>query len=683
MINAVNITSLYVSQKSGNDDNMGFFPYDKKLQGPLKSIEKAIERIADIRRSGAYQPIRIVLLDDIYFVKKPIVIDENVFAVTITSNCNTIISGGFQIKGFRNDVFNGQKCLSADVPVIKNDGIWFTDLYVDGKRADFTSYPREGLLKPESVENPSTELMASSKWFIADKKDVEVFKNFRNFNDCFISYNHYWVDEHSPIESYDLESGKIVFKYPSRFTIELTNAPAALEYKIENVAEAFQNKNEWYLDRETSKVYYIPRNDRQTAENISVFAPLTNKLFIIKGTKEKTVDNITLSGLTLMCTKGDYRSMIKRLLPDTGEYIMTETDEGLASDPQSVCFAHGSIEFYYAHGCAIENCTLKNLGVHAVTVNNGCSGIRIFGNKISDIGAGGIKINGGVYGCEDNEKTYRNTISQNVITDCGNRYFAACGILIMHSFENTVANNEISYLYYSGVSVGWVWGYKNSISRDNIIENNHIHHLGLGKLSDMGGIYLLGKQKGTIVRNNLIHDVISSHYGGWAIYTDEGSSYITVENNVCYNLTNNCYHQHYGSMNTIRNNIFVKSGGSPVNASKSEMHTGIILENNIIVSEKDPSFLLGKDEWAGSIQIEGHMNLHYNINKEAVILKVGDKEYGLKEYQEIIGKEDGSIVADPMFADYKSNNFELSDNSPAFKLGFKKINMKNTGVTLK
>ena len=77
------------------------------------------------------------------------------------------------------------------------------------------------------------------------------------------------------------------------------------------------------------------------------------------------------------------------------------------------------------------------------------------------------------------------------------------------------------------------------------------------------------------------------------------------------------------------------------------------------------------------------MNLHYNINKEAVILKVGDKEYGLKEYQEIIGKEDGSIVADPMFADYKNNNFELSDNSPAFKLGFKKINMKNTGVTLK
>lgn len=683
MINALNLTALYVSQKNGSDDNMGFYPENVRLQGPLASMERAIEIIAEVRRIGAYQPIEIILLDDIYYTKKPIVIDESISAVTITSSCGTIISGGFKIENFKDDTFNGRKCFSAFVPEIERDGIWFTDLYVDNKRADFTSYPKEGFLKPESVENTSSVLHASSKWFIADKKDVGLFKGFKNLGDCFISYNHYWVDEHTPIESYDLETGKIVFKYSSRFTIELTHPASALEYKLENVAEAFENANEWYLDRETSKVYYIPRDEKQTAESIEAYAPLTDKLFVIKGKSDKTVDNIIISGVTLECTKGDYKSIYKND-SETGDFCVDESNpDGYASDCQSVCWAHGAIEFYYAHSCAIENCVLRNLGVHAVTVNKGSSKTRIFGNKIYDIGAGGIKINGGIYGCEKSDETYGSFISQNLITECGKRYFSACGVLIMHSYENTVANNEICNIYYSGVSVGWVWGYKESIARDNIIEYNHIHDIGLGKLSDMGGIYLLGKQKGTIVRNNIIHDITAKHYGAWAIYTDEGSSFITVENNICYKVTNNCYHQHYGSMNTIRNNIFAKSKLQPVNASKHEMHVGIILDKNIIVSDGTPSYYLGRDEWAGSVHIEGHQNLHFNMSGETAILENDGKNYNLEDYQNAFGKEDGSKVGNPMFADYENDDYTLLPNSPAFKIGFKKIDTENVGITLK
>ena len=44
------------------------------------------------------------------------------------------------------------------------------------------------------------------------------------------------------------------------------------------------------------------------------------------------------------------------------------------------------------------------------------------------------------------------------------------------------------------------------------------------------------------------------------------------------------------------------------------------------------------------------------------------------------GIEINSIVADPLFEDIANQNFELKAGSPAFKLGFKKIDMSKIGL---
>src|SRR5579875_487287 len=80
-----------------------------------------------------------------------------------------------------------------------------------------------------------------------------------------------------------------------------------------------------------------------------------------------------------------------------------------------------------------------------------------------------------------------------------------------------IAHNHIHDLFYSGISCGWVWGYAESVSHDNRIEYNHIHDIGQRLLSDMGGIYTLGVQPGTVLRGNLIYNVEKHNYGGWAI----------------------------------------------------------------------------------------------------------------------------------------------------------------------
>lgn len=666
MLNSSTVSSLYVSQAYGSDQWNGFYP-DKRedFSGPLASIEEALARVRDMRRFGAKQPVSIRIIDTEYFIAQPIVIDGGLSDVTILPYTSCAIIGGVKLTGFAKDYFNGAPCVSKDVSALLDNGLWFTDLYFDGGRAQFTRFPETGTLSPERVENESTQLKAGSKWFIAKRDDFANIMKFSNLRDAMVSYNHYWVDEHSPIEDFEEETGKITFQYPSTYTIELTHPASALRYYIENVPEMFGAPNQWYLDRETKKVYYIPGSD----EKITAYLPLANNIFIISGTADQKISGITIRNFTLRCTRGDK-------ICEKMEY---------ASVGQSVNNGFGVIEAAYTDHFTIENCKICNFGVHAIVLKNGCSNTLIQDNVISDGGAGGITVNGGAYGSPVAEHTYGCRIENNVIAHCGRRYLCGCGILIMHAYDSTIARNTIFDLYYSGISCGWVWGYGDSICRGNRIVQNHIYNIGQRKLSDMGGIYLLGKQQGTIVSGNRIHDVESLHYGGWGIYTDEGSSYITIEKNICYSVSCNCFHQHFGSMNTVRNNIFALAAEEPVKMCKVELHTGAIFEHNLLITDARPVYRLGyREEEAGAVYLmAANNNIVCDLSgAPATVLCINGRNYTLKEVQAQYGIEDNTKELDPQFADITSGNFSLPPASPVFQTGFEPIDTKHIGADI-
>jgi hypothetical protein len=131
--------------------------------------------------------------------------------------------------------------------------------------------------------------------------------------------------------------------------------------------------------------------------------------------------------------------------------------------------------------------------------------------------AGGFKVNGGTFADSPFLRTAKNEFKDNEIGYFGQKYPSAVGILLQQTEANHVAHNLIHNGFYTGISVGWVWSYKRSISRDNVIEFNHIHHIGQGLLSDMGGIYTLGVSPGTVLRNNLIHDVDANRIFGYVL----------------------------------------------------------------------------------------------------------------------------------------------------------------------
>ncbi|MBP3480959.1 MAG: right-handed parallel beta-helix repeat-containing protein [Clostridia bacterium] len=605
----------------------------------VAALERALDLVRDFRAAGEDRPITIVLTADLYLTH-PIELD--VAGITL-DGCGHRIAGGIKIENWQADTFNGVTCKSAKLP----SGDWsFTDLWVDGRRADSPRYPKEGYLEVLDTEiNHTGELLDSSKWFIADPTDLN---GLAGLEDAIVNYYHFWIDEHTPIQSYDPKTGKLVMKYASRFRINTEEGSAAqIRYYLTHLPATFGAENEWYLDRKAGKVYYVGKVQE-------ALAPTVPWLFRI------TADYVRILNAELTCTCGDYVSRVA-----AGHAGMEREEEcAFASDIQSVCWAPGAVIFENAAGGSLEGCRLHGVGIHGVEIKTGCRAIRIENNQITDLGAGGIKIFGGAYGAPAEQMTTHCTLRGNEIAHCGKRYAAGCGILANHTAYLEISENHIHHTDYSGISVGWVWGYSKSSTYCNRICRNHIHHIGMGRLSDMGGIYLLGRQPGTVVSGNRIHHVVCANYGGWGIYTDEGSSDIVLENNVVFQTKSTSFHQHYGRNNVVRNNIFVCGGDGAVDIKREEPHTTAVVEGNILVTDGIPTY----HESPGISTVQSRKNLLWDLCGEVRPAK----DCTMEEWQSQ-GKDTGSIIADPLFTDAEHFDFTLSPESPALELGFQPI----------
>ncbi|MFO0925536.1 MAG: right-handed parallel beta-helix repeat-containing protein [Gemmataceae bacterium] len=131
----------------------------------------------------------------------------------------------------------------------------------------------------------------------------------------------------------------------------------------------------------------------------------------------------------------------------------------------------------------------------------------------------------------------------------------AVGVWIGQSFKNRIAHNHIHDLYYTGVSIGWTWGYGKTLARDNVLEYNHIHDLGKGILSDMAGLYTLGMQPGTVVRRQCVprcQRVVLRRSGA----STSTRAALTSSPRTTWSIApvRGGFHRHYGRDNVVRSN---------------------------------------------------------------------------------------------------------------------------------
>jgi hypothetical protein len=339
--------------------------------------------------------------------------------------------------------------------------------------------------------------------------------------------------------------------------------------------------------------------------------------------------------------------------------------------------ASGAIVLTGAQNCVIEKCTLSHVGTYGIDLATACRDNRIEGCEFTDLGAGGVKIgtgwrrSGQGNQLEDPDVATRG----NIVRDCliahgGRLHPAAIGVWIGHSGYNTVEHNDIFDFYYTGISVGWVWGYAPSVAHHNTIAYNHIHHFGQGVLSDMGGIYTLGFAEGTVLHHNLIHDVDAFDYGGWGIYFDEGTTHILAENNIVYNTKTGGFHQHYGRENVIENNIFAFDQSNMIARTRNEEHITLFFQRNIVLIDHGDFF---GGNWEGHT-FSVNQNLYWDVRKKPKGMGPGTIAQWRKR-----GHDTTSIFADPRFVAPERGDFRLKPGSPAELIGFQPIDLFTVG----
>ncbi|MCE5248891.1 right-handed parallel beta-helix repeat-containing protein [bacterium] len=631
--------AFYVSP-TGNDGWSG------KKGKPFATIEKARDAVRALKAKGPLtKPVTVYIGGGVYTLSKPVVFTPEdsgtaEFLVTYAAvpGESPVVSGGKAITGWKK---GADSAWTAEIPEVKAGTWYFRQLFVNGKRCQRARTPDNGFFTADGEIS-----MEDQARFTFRNDDIK--PGWAESGDIEVIALQAWAEIRMPIRNIDVAKKIVTLSGKCR----PSNREKDARYWVENIREGLDQPGEWYLDRTAGVLSYIPRpgEDMTKAE---VIAPVAQELVRFEGKPETNsyVTNIAIRGITFCYTDWS--------LPAEGY-----SDVQAAYDIPAVITGNG------AQSVTIEGCAVRHVGNYAVEFARGCTKITITESELADLGAGGVKIGEPTNRENTAEQTFGNSVTDNHIHDIGEVYPAACGIMIFLSGGNLISHNHIHDTYYTGISNGWSWGYAETNAKENIIEFNHVHDIGRGMLSDMGGNYNLGVQPGSVIRNNLFHDITSYGYGGWGIYTDEGSSYILIENNIVYRTKSGGFHQHYGRENIVRNNIFANAVLGQIIRSRMEEHLSFTFERNIVYWGERP--LLGGN-WSDN-QYKLDYNLYYNTSGEPVMFK----DWTFEQWQKR-GQDVHSMIADPLFADPENGNFTLSSDSPAFKLGFKAIDMNTVG----
>lgn len=538
---------IYVSLL-GNDENSG------TEEAPFKTIKRARDEVRAIN-SNMSGDIYINIAAGEYFMDETLDLNEqdsgtNGFKIIYQGIADgdgnkPVISGGV-------DISKGWEIYDESKSIYKHENIdWeFRQLYTNNDRAIRARVPN--LLNKETG-GPylrATDGDGAYPLFIGknskyaqasgDKKEV--------------IWNSSWSQFRARIEDYDANTGRLTFKTPDSTFAWNHHTQGNTPYFLENSLDYLDADGEWYLDTDTKTLYYKPRTGEIMNET-QIIAPRLETIVNIEGTdNDSKVKNISINGLRFLHSNW--------LAPNDYGYCSVQGGFRYQSEGGSNNSAiRGSarydapksmIQLKYTDGIALTDSEFSFSGSWGIMGYEGTSNTLIDHNRFIKNAGGGVTM--GMAGREWDDQTedekprvytdmdgqsVGDTITNNYIDHVACDYKDMVGIGAMLPQHMTIANNEIGYLPYTGINIGWNWLDTNHGMTDNKVYQNYIHDTCM-LLQDGGGIYSLGRMDGD---SNFYYNYITNiEMSQWAphdnlmgIYFDNGSCYKKAQSNVFNN----------------------------------------------------------------------------------------------------------------------------------------------------
>lgn len=530
------------------------FPYflglaaaaDFRIDPADDSLASSLEELRKNRAAGDRSPAVFQFLPGVHRLETTIVLDDATIGDGLTLRGPATLSGGRLVTGFeageggvwskKTELAAPQQIFWEDRPLtparLPDEGFFRIEKTGPDRRTSFT-FPPETV--PELPDPSSANLVFFHDWSIsrvAVKSVDPATRTLTTAAQIGPSADHYRIDHYDPNPRFYLEGSARFLSKPGEWAAE----PGGL-----------------------LKLIPPPGQD---AANFSVTVPVLPRLLEVTGGKNLTLEGLTFSHAEWTPPERGYAA---------GQASFHEFGDSHTREPVLPSVLVDESENLKVLGCVFEASSGGGLWLR-----KNVRDAAILETTFRNLGGTGLMIGE----TRDSEKpTSRIKVEDCLVENCGTRYFGAVGIWVGKSVAVSIVGNEVRDLPYTGISLGWQWNPRPSVSRDHRLIGNHIHHV-MRQLSDGGGIYTLGAQPGSVIRENHIHDIGAN--AGKAesngIFMDEGTTGLLVEKNQIHGVSRSPLRFHRAGKNTLRANDLHPAEGVPTLRFNNTPEENIIVE---------------------------------------------------------------------------------------------------------
>ena len=552
---------IWISPK-GSDFN------DGTRQSPKATLTSALRQAREWRRTEDNRiqgGITIYMEGGTYAFHEPVFIrpedsgtKESPTIIRSVGDEKVILSGGISIKGWKKQ----GKVWVADVPAFNGRPLDFRQLWVNGKKAvrarDVEDFEKMNRICSVDEKNEILYVPAVSIRRLIDNKGNLKAKYAE------MVLHQMWCVANLRIRSVEVQGdsaairfhqpeSRIQFEHPWPHPMVTTDGHNSAFY-LTNARELQDVPGEWYHDIDARKVYYYPREGEKMQE-AEVIVPAVETLVRVEGTLDRPVRHIRFEKITFSYTTWMRPSEKGHVPLQAGMYLT----DGYRIDPkmQRDYLNHpldnqgwlgrpaAAVRVVAARQIDFERCRFEHLGSTGLDYEEAVQGGVVRGCLFLDIAGNGLLVGSFSPAAHETHLPYdpadrREVCTQQQINNCyfteiGNEDWGCLAIAAGYVGDVNIEHNEISEVPYSGISLGWGWTQTVNCMRNNRVHANLIHHYAK-HMYDVAGIYTLGSQPKSYVTENCVHSIYKPGYvhdpNHWFyLYTDEGSSFITVRDN--------------------------------------------------------------------------------------------------------------------------------------------------------